>query len=54
MLTKLQDHNVEEQIKQNDLYAQKETVSQTVAEISHITLIENQRMLQVENLVLSY
>jgi len=36
------------------MYAQKETVSQTVAEISHIHLIENQRMLQVENLMFQY
>ena len=41
-------------MRQNDLQTQTETIKQTVDEISHINLIENQRMLQIENLQFEY
>ena len=41
-------------MRQNDLQTQTETIKQTVDEISYINLIENQRMLQIENLQFEY
>ena len=41
-------------MRQNDLQTQTETIKQTADEISHINLIENQRMLQIENLQFEY
>ena len=54
MLTKMQKIKLADDIDLNELFEKKDHLTNVVDEVSHIHLLENQRIIQIENLNFEY